>query len=150
MDREYPQYAIAAVGCVVIRNDEILLVKRGYPPRTNYWSIPGGVIEAGETLYEAAIRELEEETGLTGKPSGILAVADVSLREGDRVRYRYVIVDVYFDPYTIRGSIRPGGDALDVKWFKLDRVVEREDITGSTKRLVKMIIDHGLHLIEVV
>ncbi|MET1160554.1 MAG: NUDIX hydrolase [Thermoprotei archaeon] len=150
MSREYPGYAIAAVGCIVIRGDEILLVKRGYPPRKGYWSVPGGVVEADESLYDAAKRELYEETGLSGEPYGVLAIADVTVRGDQGIRFRYVITDVLFNPETIKGEPRPGGDAVDVSWFKLREVVERRDVTGTTRRLVKHIIEHGTTIVPVI
>lgn len=150
MEREYPVYAIAAVGCVVVRNDEILLVKRGYPPSKGYWSVPGGVVEADESLFDAAIRELEEETGLKGRPLGVVAVTDVSTRENGRVKYRYVIVDICFDPDSLEGELKPGGDAVDVKWFPLKEVVGRGDVTRSTKKLVEIMINKGINYIDVI
>jgi len=151
LSREYPPYAVASVGAVLIKNGAILLIKRGYPPREGYWSIPGGVIEPGETIYDAARRELEEETGVTADPLGVVGVAQAIVRdEAGRVRFHYVIVDVLFDPNTVRGSQRPGGDAVDVAWMPLEEAVSRPDVTGTTRRLVKQIREKGIRLIEVV
>jgi len=132
----YPRYAYAAVGCVVVKGNEICLVKRGYPPSQGLWSIPGGVVEPQEMLYEAAERELFEETGLKAKPLGVVAVTDVLRRELDRVIYRYVIIDILFDEKTITGDLRAGGDAVDARWFSFEEVLSRSDVTSSTKKLV--------------
>ena len=141
-DRVYPHYAIAAVGCVVIRDGKILLVKRGYPPRAGFWSVPGGAIEAGEGIAEAAVRELEEETGIRAKPIGIIDVYNaVTKDESGRVQYHYVILDVLFDQNSIQGEIRPGGDAVDVSWTPLEDVLRRDDVTITTKVLVKKLIE---------
>lgn len=147
--REYPLYAIVAVGCVVIRNNEILLVKRKYPPAEGLWAIPGGVVESNESVYEAAVRELWEETGLRARPIGILAVIDVVFRENNRVKYRYVILGVYFNPCSIEGVLKPGGDVSDVNWFKINEVINRTDLTKSTKKLVDSIFRNDYLLIKI-
>lgn len=134
--REFPSYAIACVGAVLIRDGRLLLVRRGFPPGRGKWSIPGGVIEAGEDLLGAARRELLEETNLEAEPLGLVALSQVIVREGDLIRYHYVIADVLFDGSTIRGEERPGGDATDISWLPLDQIPSRDDVTSTTKRLV--------------
>ncbi|MEM1922166.1 MAG: NUDIX domain-containing protein [Desulfurococcaceae archaeon] len=150
MSKTYPVHAISAVGCVLIRNDEILLVKRKYPPAEGYWAIPGGVIESSELIYEAARRELEEETGLKAEPLGVIALADVLFREGCRVKYRYVIVEVLFDPTSITGSLKPGEEVLDVRWMNIKDVVKRNDITRSTRKLVESILNGNYSFIKII
>lgn len=150
LSKEYPVHAIAAVGCVVIKNNEILLVKRKYPPAEKHWAIPGGVIEPNESVYEAAIRELEEETGLRAKPIGIIGVADVIFRDKDRVRYRYVIIEILFDPSTVEGSIKPGEEVLDIKWMNIYDIISRSDVTRSTRKLVENIIKQEYSLIKTI
>jgi ADP-ribose pyrophosphatase YjhB (NUDIX family) len=146
--REYPRYAIAAVGCVVVKDGKILLVKRGYPPREGMWAIPGGVIEVGETVVEAAVRELEEETGIRAEPMGVVGVYNAIVRDEDgKVRYHFVIIDILFNPDTVTGVPRAGGDAVDISWIPLEEVIKRNDVTGSTKKLVEKIIKHGLNYI---
>ena len=145
MNRTYPRYAIAAVGVVLLRDDKILLVKRGFPPGLGKWSIPGGVIEAGERLVEAAKRELKEETGLEADPLGVLWVLNNVVYDKEmKVLYHYTIIDILFDPATIRGDLRPGGDVLDVAWFKLSELHSMRDVSSTTKRLVKRIERYGL------
>ena len=65
MKREYPDAPLVGVGAIIIEHDRVVLVKRGHPPLPGEWSIPGGVLEIGETLRQAAVREVLEETGLT-------------------------------------------------------------------------------------
>lgn len=145
MSRVYPQYAIAAVGAVLLQDNKVLLVKRGYPPGLGKWSIPGGVVEAGEKLVEAAKRELKEETGLEAEPLGILWVLNnIVLDEEKRALYHYIIVDILFDPSTIKGALRPGGDVLDVAWFKLSELLSLEEVSSTAKRLVRRIEKYGL------
>ncbi len=141
-DRIYPRYAIAAVGCVVVRDGRILLVKRGYPPRAGFWSVPGGAIEAGEDIAGAAVRELEEETGVRARPIGIIDVYNaITKDESGRVQYHYVILDVLFDQSSIQGEVRPGGDAINVAWIPLEEVLSRDDVTTTTKVLVKKLME---------
>jgi len=146
--REYPRYAIAAVGCVIVKDGKILLVKRGYPPREGMWAIPGGVIEVGESIAEAAVRELEEETGIKAEPIGVIGVYNVILRDDEgKVKYHFVIIDVLFNPDTVTNNLRAGGDAVDVSWLSLEEVVKRDDVTGSTKNLVERIAKQKLNYI---
>jgi 8-oxo-dGTP diphosphatase len=122
MKREYPETPLIGVGAVIVDEDRVLLVKRGHPPLAGEWSIPGGVLEVGEMLREAAVREALEETGLTVAPTEILGVYDRVLREGTRVLYHYVLID--FLCRRVSGELNPGSDAEEVRWFK------REEIDG--------------------
>ncbi|MEM4718032.1 MAG: NUDIX hydrolase [Desulfurococcaceae archaeon] len=150
MERKYPKYAIAAVSSVLIRNNEILLVKRRFPPGTGKWSIPGGVIEAGEKIVEAAKRELLEETGLEADPAGIIWVLNnVVYDVGKRVLYHYVIIDILFDSNTIRGVLRPGGDAVDVAWFRIDELPHLPGVSRTVLKLINRVKFYGLTPIPV-
>src|SRR5271169_4138219 len=94
MRREYPETPLVGVGAIIIEDGRVVLVKRGHAPLLGEWSIPGGVLEVGETVRQAAIREAREETGLTVEPSDLLGVFDrVLLDEQGRVRYHYVLID---------------------------------------------------------
>ena len=97
------------VGGVVIHDGKVLLVRRGKEPLRGRWLIPGGTVELGESLEAALVREMLEETGVTVRPLEVLLVFDRILREGDRVRYHYVIVD-YRCEY-VDGEVRAGSDA---------------------------------------
>ncbi|MCS6855123.1 MAG: NUDIX hydrolase [Elioraea sp.] len=107
------------VGVVLFRDRSVLLVRRRTPPRAGSWSIPGGKQELGETVAEAARRELFEETGLA--PSGDLVLIDVvdSIeRAADgRVLRHYTLVD--FAARAAAGEARPGGDCAAVAWVAL-------------------------------
>ncbi|MBZ5719520.1 MAG: NUDIX hydrolase [Acidobacteriia bacterium] len=116
MKREYPQTPFVGVGAIIIEQDRVVLVKRGNPPRAGEWSIPGGVLEVGEMLREAAGREAWEETGLTVEPADLLGVYDRVVRDqGGRILYHYVLID--FLCRRISGELQAGGDAAEVGWF---------------------------------
>ncbi|MEM0006110.1 MAG: NUDIX domain-containing protein [Ignisphaera sp.] len=148
--REYPGHAIAAVGAVVVVDGNIILVKRGYPPAKDRWSIPGGVIEAGEKVFDAARRELYEETGITANPLGIILIVNDVVRDvQSNVRYHYLILDVLFDSRNIKGIPRAGGDAVDVAWIPLEEALKRNDVSRTTKQLINELIKGRYYLLQV-
>jgi 8-oxo-dGTP diphosphatase len=116
MKREFPEIPLVGVGAVVIEDDRILLVKRAHPPLQSQWSIPGGVLEVGEMIREAAVREAQEETGLTVEPADLLGVYDRVLRDAEhRVQYHYVLID--FLCRRVSGELAAADDAAEVRWF---------------------------------
>lgn len=115
--RLYPDRPWVGVGVVVWRGDEVLLVRRGRPPRQGEWGIPGGAQELGETLFEAAVREVLEETGLTIRPSGVVTAVDGIVRDGEgRIEYHYTLVEVAADWVAGEASARSDVDA--VRWVR--------------------------------
>ncbi len=118
--REYPETPLIGVGAIIIENGRVVLVKRGHPPLAGEWSIPGGVLEVGELLKEAAIREANEETGLSVEPGEILGVFDRLIRAAGRVQYHYVLID--FLCRRVAGELKPGSDAAEVRWFAPDEL----------------------------
>jgi 8-oxo-dGTP diphosphatase len=116
MKREYPDSPLVGVGAIIIDNGRVLLVKRGHPPLAGEWSIPGGALEVGEMLREAAVREAKEETGLTVEPAELLGVYDRVLPDGGgRILYHYVLID--FLCWHVAGEPQPAGDADEARWF---------------------------------
>lgn len=144
MNRIYPLYAIAAVAAVLIKDNKILLVRRGHPPGQGKWSVPGGALEPGEKLVEAAKRELREETGLDAEAIGVLWILNniVYDKEG-RTLYHYLIADLLFDPETIRGELKPGGDVVDARWFEVSQLIDNPEVSKTTKQLVRRIEKYG-------
>ena len=126
MNREFPTQPFVGVGAIIIGSDRmepdraqdpcIVLVKRGHPPIQGQWSIPGGALEVGELVREAAAREAREETGLIVEPGELLGVYDRVLRHADgRVQYHYVLVD--FLCRAVGGELQAASDAEEVRWF---------------------------------
>ena len=110
----YPTQPVVAVGAIVFKNDRVLLVRRGQPPSQDLWAIPGGRVELGETLQEAAEREILEETGITICAREPVYTFDYIEQDGsDNPRFHYVIVDLIAD--YVSGKTRPGDDAADVR-----------------------------------
>jgi 8-oxo-dGTP diphosphatase len=116
MKREFPEVPLVGVGAIIVEGERVVLVKRAHPPLMAQWSIPGGVLEVGEMVREAAVREAREETGLIVEPGELLGVYDRVLRDGERrVQYHYVLID--FLCRRIGGELKAADDASDVRWF---------------------------------
>lgn len=117
MQREYPAAPLVGVGAVVVNEagDRVLLVQRDREPSRGLWSIPGGLVQLGETLREAAIREVREECGLDVDVGDVVSVLDVIIRDDDgRVRYHYVLVDLV--ARHLGGEPVPADDVSAVRW----------------------------------
>lgn len=109
-----PAAPVVGVGGVVVHAGRVLLIRRGKEPLYGRWVVPGGTVELGETLEQALVREMREETALEVEPLELLTVFDRIQRDGSRVAYHFVIVD-----YLCRlrsGEARAGSDALEVAW----------------------------------
>ena len=122
MQREFPERPWVGVGVVVWRGDDVLLIRRGSPPKQGQWGLPGGAQALGETIFEAAVREVQEETGLLVTPTGIVTACDgISRDEDGRVRYHYTLVEV---AAVCDGAAEPvaADDALEAKWVFLEDV----------------------------
>lgn len=116
MRREFPEVPLVGVGAIIIESGRVVLVKRAHPPLQDQWSIPGGVLEVGELVREAAVREAREETGLEVEPVELLGVYDRVLRDqSQRVQYHYVLID--FLCHRVAGELVAGADAVEARWF---------------------------------
>jgi ADP-ribose pyrophosphatase YjhB (NUDIX family) len=115
MTREYPKHPHVGIGIIVIKGEDVLLIKRGRPPAQNQWSLPGGAQELGETAEAAARRELLEETGLQVGELTLIAHADSIHRDRNGViQYHYTILD--FAAHHTTGTATPASDVLEVAW----------------------------------
>jgi 8-oxo-dGTP diphosphatase len=121
MKREYPESPLVGVGAVIVQDQRVLLIRRGQAPLLGEWSLPGGVLECGETLREAVVREAREETGLVVETDEMLGVYERVIRGDDgRVRYHYVLIDFLCRP--AGGELEAASDAADVRWFTRDQL----------------------------
>jgi 8-oxo-dGTP diphosphatase len=109
-----PRAPVVGVGGVLVRDGRVLLIRRGKQPLYGRWIVPGGTVELGETLEQAVVREMREETGLEVEPLEMLTAFDRIEREQGTVLYHFVIVD-YLCRYR-SGEARAGSDALEVAW----------------------------------
>jgi len=121
MAREYPAHPVVGVGAVVVRGNRALIIKRRHEPRKGEWSLPGGIVELGESLVDAVCREVREETGLAVEAGPIVETFDRVHRDADgRVRYHFVIVDYLCT--APEGDAVAGSDAEAVAWVTADEI----------------------------
>jgi ADP-ribose pyrophosphatase len=135
MSREYPNAPIVAVGAIIVQANRVVVIRRGTPPLQGEWSIPGGKVEVGETVRQAAAREALEETGLvvnvgdlavdprqtlhsqpSSGPGSVLGVFDRIVQdEAGRTQFHYLLVDILC--HVNSGELRAGHDASDARWL---------------------------------
>ena len=135
MSREYPGSPRVGVGAVILDEDRVLLIQRGGSTLPGKWSIPGGLVELGETTREAVRREIAEECGLEIELVDVCGVLDRVVRDpAGRVRYHWVLVD--FLAVVRGGTLCAGDDAADARWVLLDDV-EQYDTTDGLMDMIK-------------
>jgi len=133
-ERLYPVHPLPGVGAVVWNGAEVLLERRGRPPGQGHWAIPGGLIEIGETAEEAVRREVFEECGIEIAVGPVLGLFEPIQRDTDgRIRYHYVVVD--FLARYVRGEVRVGDDAADVRWVAPAELVHYE-LSPATREMI--------------
>lgn len=133
MGREYPSQPIVGVGGVVLRGGRVVLVKRGVEPGRGKWSIPGGVVELGEPIRKAVLREVEEECGLEvelGKEKPIDVVDSIILDADGKPKYHFVLLQFLIKAKG--GGLRASSDVIEARWVSLDDVA-KYDLTKTTR-----------------
>lgn len=129
MSREYPDYPRVGVGAVVLHGGQVLLVRRGRAPSVGRWTLPGGLVEVGESTREAIAREVAEECGCAIHPVDIAGVVERIVRDdAGRVRYHYVLVD--YLAYADTDAVVAGSDADEARWVPLAEVERLETTDG--------------------
>lgn len=145
--REYPLSPIVGVGAVVLHGDSVLLVRRAKAPLTGEWSLPGGAVELGETLEEAIVREVAEETGLTVAPIQMLKAFDHIDRDSDgRIHFHYVLVDFLCgvplaEQQAADGALQAASDVSDARWVQIEGLRTSKDFPLAARTLD--VIDAG-------
>jgi ADP-ribose pyrophosphatase YjhB (NUDIX family) len=133
-DREYPARPIVGIGIVVIKDDSVLLVRRGKPPNVGAWTLPGGAQELGETTEQAARRELLEETNLEVDTLHFAATVDNIRRDPDgRIRFHYTIID--FAARWVSGEPVAATDVTEATWARLD-ALDEYDLWSEAHRVI--------------
>ena len=121
MTREYPERPLIGVGAIIVENNRVVVVRRAHEPLKGQWSVPGGVLELGETLHSGAAREALEETGLVVEVGEVLEVFDRIMRDGyGRVQFHYVLID--FLCRRVSGELRAGEDASEARWVTAEEL----------------------------
>jgi 8-oxo-dGTP diphosphatase len=133
VQREFPDSPLIGVGAVIVDQGRALLIRRGQEPLKGKWSIPGGMLELGESLLEGVVREVREETGLTIEPLELIELLERIHREEQRIRYHYVIADYLCR--IVDGSLEAASDADDARWVKQAECVTLVD--AVTLRVVE-------------
>jgi 8-oxo-dGTP diphosphatase len=142
--REYPEHPMVGVGGVVIYEERALLIRRGSPPLRGEWSIPGGLLEVGETLEQGVVRELAEETGLEVQVIELIEVferifpappnSDGTPGDPARPQYHFVILDYLCEIHG--GTIAAASDALEFAWAREEDLV-KFNVTSAVKRVMR-------------
>lgn len=137
--RQYPLHPLVGVGAVIVDKGRVLLVKRARAPLLGQWSIPGGLLELGESLRQAAEREAWEETGLEVKATELLGVFErILIDRKERTRYHYVLVD--FLSRRTGGKLAASGDAADARWFRPQQL-ENLEVPDDTLQVIRLAVD---------
>ncbi len=135
MKKEYPKQPIVGVGAIIIHDGKMLIVKRGSDPGKGKWSVPGGLVELGETVKEAVEREVLEECNLKVEASHLIDIVDNIIRDKNgRIKYHFIILD--FFAKLRGGKLKPNSEIIEAKWVPIDEV-EKYDLTNTFREFMK-------------
>ena len=135
MKRLYPDQPVVGIGAVVLNERKIILIERGNEPSKGKWTIPGGLVELGETPEQAVIREAKEEINLdVENPTLIDVVSNVDIDENGKIKYHYIIIDYFV--HVKNGIAKASSDAADLRWVPFDEV-EKYNLTASFRLFFK-------------
>lgn len=135
--RIYPKAPLVGVGAVVHKDGRFLLVRRANEPGKGLWSIPGGLVEVGESLKDAVKREVEEETGVRIEVGKLIDVLEnIVLDDEGRVKFHYILIDFEARPASESLEVKPSPEVLDARWFTVEEI-RNLPITKTTRTLLR-------------
>ncbi len=135
MRKEYPEHPMVGVGAIIVQDGKILIVRRGSEPGKGKWSVPGGLVELGETVEQAVVREVREECGLDVEVDKLIDIVDsMTFDKNGRLKYHFIILDFFVK--IKGGKLRPGDDAKEALWVPLEEV-ENYDLTKTFKEFLE-------------
>jgi 8-oxo-dGTP diphosphatase len=133
--REYPSQPVVGIGAIIVQDDRILLAKRGSEPGKGKWSVPGGLVELGEKVEKAVVREVKEETNLDVEVTRLVDAVNNIIKDSDgKLRFHFVILD--FITKLNGGTLQSSSDVLDTKWVRIDEA-EDYDLTDTFREFLK-------------
>ncbi len=139
MTREYPKHPLVGVGVVIFRGPELLLIRRAKPPRRGQWSLPGGLQELGETVFQCAMREVREECAVEIEPRAVIDIVDaITPDDSGRARFHYTLIEVLAEWRA--GEARAGDDAMDVGWHDPAKIADL-GMWAETVRIVARAVE---------
>jgi len=144
MSRRYPKHPLVGVGAIIFRDDHVLLVQRGREPSYGKWSVPGGLVEVGESLREAVSREVKEEVGLVVEVHDLVVALDRVLPDQTgNIEYHYILLDFLCESQA--GEPSPASDALDCKFVPVGSL-SHYDMTRGTEGAIRRAysLAHGI------
>jgi 8-oxo-dGTP diphosphatase len=142
MNRRYPDQPFAGVGGIIFRGDKVLLIRRGSMPSLGKWSIPGGLVELGESLSAAVQREIREEVGLEVEVIDLVAALDrVILDENGRIEYHYILLDFLCE--AVEGDPLAATDADECIFVSL-KDLPLYDLTRGTETVIRRAFEKAL------
>jgi 8-oxo-dGTP diphosphatase len=136
MKREYPEIPISGVGVIIYNEGRVLIIKRAFDPSRNKWSIPGGVVELGEKVRDAARREVREELGLEVEIKDVVEVLDNIVYDGDKIRYHFVLIDFWAEIQG--GTLFLSHECLDAAWVSKDDM-DLYDLTQGARTAMEKV-----------
>ena len=135
LKKEYPKHPMVGVGAIIVRNGKILIVKRKSEPGKGRWSVPGGLVELGETVGQTVKREVKEECSLDVEVDRLIDVVDsLTKDEEGNIKYHFVILDFFVK--LKGGELKAGDDAEEAKWVPLEEV-EKYNLTKTFREFLK-------------
>lgn len=138
MKREYPDTPVPGVGIIIYDKGRVLIIKRAFEPSRNRWSIPGGAVELGEKVRDAARREVYEELGLDVEIKDLVEVLDNIVYEGEKIKYHYVLIDFWAE---LRGgTLKLSHECLDAQWVSKDEL-DLYDLTKGARTAIEKVFE---------